>query len=232
VEERPTVLVIEDDPDSREILSVSMKNESWNLAFAGSGEEGLARLGRKGAGCVILDLALPGMDGLHVLREMRARDAWRLIPVIIASARGEDSDVIAALELGADDYVIKPYSAKVLAARVRAAMRRRAEGSREKAARSWRHESLSLDDERHAAFLGERELYLLPTEFALLRHFISHPDIVFTRSSLIAAIKGPDYPATDRSVDVQILGLRRKLGEAGPMIETVRGIGYKLGTGK
>ena len=151
----------------------------------------------------------------------------------MCTARGEEPDVVAGLELGADDYVVKPYSPRVLAARIRAALRRKenadpasAPEPREKT--FWQHGPLSLDVERHTCFLGETPLELLATEFAILAQFMSHPDIVFSRQKLITAVRGADYPVTDRSVDVQILGLRKKLMSAGDMIETIRGVGYRF----
>jgi len=225
-----TVLVIEDDPEIRELLSFATERENWGLVMAGSAEEGLEFLARGRVDCILLDATLPGIDGFRAIKKIRESENGRLAPIIMATARGEESDIVTALELGADDYVVKPYSPKVLVARVRAALRRAEEarsGAGEKDA-ALRLGDLSLDPERHEAFRGGQALDLSPTEFALLQHFLSNPDIVFTRDRLIAATKGPDYPATDRSVDVQVLGLRRKLAESGTMIETVRGIGYRL----
>jgi len=227
---KATVLAIEDDPEIRELLSAAMSRESWKLVQAASGEEGLEYLKNQKADCVLLDIMLPGIDGLRLIRKIRETEGCRSVPVIMTTARGEESDIVAGLELGADDYVVKPYSPKVLVARVRAALRRREEADSDAGpkARVWQHGGLRLDADRHEAFLDGARLELLPTEFALLQHFVSHPDIVFTRGQLIAAIKGPDYPVTDRSIDVQILGLRKKTAEAGAMVETVRGIGYRF----
>jgi two-component system phosphate regulon response regulator PhoB len=147
----------------------------------------------------------------------------------MCTARGEEADVVAGLELGADDYVVKPYSPRVLAARIRAGLRRKEnQGAADKT--FWQYGQLSLDVDRHEAFLGETQLELFATEFAILAQFMSHPDIVFSRQKLITAIRGADYPVTDRSVDVQIMGLRKKLGEAGSMFETIRGVGYRFKT--
>ncbi|MDR3146520.1 MAG: response regulator transcription factor [Treponema sp.] len=223
------ILIIEDDPDIQEMLSFAMHKEGWKLIMAKSGEEGLALLKKEGAACVILDIMLPGMDGFKVLKKLKMDEASRSVPVIMTTARGEESDIVAGLELGADDYVVKPYSPKVLIARIRAALRRLeepAESPTEKT--SWTQGKLRLDAERHEAWCGERQMDLSATEFALLQHFLSHPDRVFSRNHIIAAIRGPDYPVTDRSVDVQILALRKKLGEAGDMIETIRGVGYRF----
>ena len=150
--------------------------------------------------------------------------------MLMTTARGEEADIVTGLELGADDYVVKPYSPKVLIARIRAALRRQEESGSGVKTRAWQEGKLRLDADRHTASYDEKPLDLYATEFSLLQHFLSHPDLVFTRSQIISAIKGEDYPVTDRSVDVQILGLRKKLGEAGEMIETIRGVGYRLRT--
>jgi len=234
MESRATVLIIEDDPEIQELLAFAMARENWKLVQAKSGEEGLGYLKKHRVDCILLDVMLPGIDGFRVIKKIREDDNGQGVPVIMATARGEESDIIAGLELGADDYVVKPYSPKVLVARIRAGLRRQedaalsADAGPERKAKVWRQGKISLDADRHEVFCGETPLDLLPTEFALLQHFLSNPEIVFTRGQLIAAIKGPDYPVTDRSIDVQILGLRKKLTDAGGMIETVRGIGYRF----
>jgi two-component system phosphate regulon response regulator PhoB len=167
------------------------------------------------------------MDGFKVLKKIRADESLRGLPIIMCTARGEETDVVTGLELGADDYVVKPYSPRVLAARIRAGLRHKETAACEKE-KILRAGNLVLDVERHTCCLGETPLDFSATEFAILTQFMSNPDIVFTRQKLINAIRGPDYPVTDRSVDVQILGLRKKLGEAGEMIETIRGVGYRF----
>ncbi|MDR3115272.1 MAG: response regulator transcription factor [Treponema sp.] len=228
------ILIIEDDPDIQDMLSRAMQKEGWKLLMASSGEEGLRALEQEPAACIILDIMLPGMDGFTLLKKLKMDARLRSIPVIMTTARGEEADIVVGLELGADDYVVKPYSPKVLIARIRAALRRLEEPAEEPGEKTlWRQGKLRLDAARHEAHYGETLLDLSATEFALLQHFLSHPDRVFSRNRLISAIRGPDYPVTDRSVDVQILGLRKKLGEAGDMIETIRGVGYRFkGTGK
>jgi len=234
MEPRPTVLIIEDDPEIQELLSFAMARENWKLVQAKSGEEGLDFLGKHRVDCILLDIMLPGMDGFRVIKKIRETANGQGVPVIMATARGEESDIITGLELGADDYVVKPYSPKVLVARIRVGLRRAEESPAgavaERRANVWQQGGLRLDADRHEVSFDGAPLDLLPTEFALLRHLVSHPDIVFTRGQLISAIKGPDYPVTDRAVDVQILGLRKKLPDSGAMIETVRGIGYRFRT--
>jgi two-component system phosphate regulon response regulator PhoB len=225
---KAVILIIEDDPEIQELLSHSMSREGWKLLQAKNGEDGLKLLKSKKVNCILLDIMLPGMDGLKVLKKIKEIEQCANVPVIMTTAKSEESDIITGLELGADDYVVKPYSPKVLIARIRAGLRRQEEGSSSACATAWQQGPLKLDAARHLAFDGDKQLDLFATEFALLKHFLSNPDIVFSRNQIIAAIRGPDYPVTDRSVDVQILGLRKKLGEAGDMIETVRGVGYRL----
>jgi two-component system phosphate regulon response regulator PhoB len=223
------ILIIEDDPEIQEMLNYSFAQEGWKLSQAKTGEEGLEYLSKEGADCIILDIMLPGMDGFKTLKKIRANENYRSLPIIMCSARGEEADIVTGLELGADDYVVKPYSPRVLAARIRAGLRRKETAPSGKKS-FYRHGMLSLDVEKHTAFLGDEPLELFATEFAILAQFMGHPDIVFSRQRIINAIRGPDYPVTNRSVDVQILGLRKKLKEAGEMIETIRGVGYRFKT--
>ncbi|MDR1506531.1 MAG: response regulator transcription factor [Treponema sp.] len=226
---RAAILIIEDDPEIQEMLSLAFSGEGWKLRQAVTGEEGIAMLEKHGADCIILDIMLPGMDGLRTLKKIKAEGRWKTVPVILATAKGEEPDIVAGLELGADDYVVKPYSPRVLVARIRAALRRVEESGGEGAEKKfWQSGSLTVDVLRYEVFREGSPLDLSATEFAMLLHFISHPDIVFSRNQIIAAVHGPDYPVTDRSVDVQVLALRKKLGAAGEMIETIRGVGYRF----
>jgi len=225
---KEAILIIEDDPDIQELLSLSMSREGWKILQAKTGEEGLKILKSKKVNCILLDIMLPGMDGLKVLKKIKEIEECANVPVIMTTAKGEEADIVSGLELGADDYVVKPYSPKVLIARIRAGLRRQEESGSSAAVTILQQGEIKLDAARHTAFCGDRQLDLFATEFSLLKHFLSHPDIVFSRNQIISAIRGPDYPVTDRSVDVQILGLRKKLGKAGDMIETIRGVGYRL----
>ncbi|MDR2730059.1 MAG: response regulator transcription factor [Treponema sp.] len=225
------ILIIEDDPEIQEMLKFAFERENWKLIQVSTGEEGIKALNGKGADCVVLDIMLPGMDGLKSLKKIRDDKNFRTLPVIMCTARGEEADIISGLELGADDYVVKPYSPRVLAARIRAGLRRKEVSQGEDSQkRFFTQGKLSLDIDRHTAMLDKTALDLFPTEFAILAQFMSHPDIVFSRQKLISAIRGDDYPVTDRSIDVQIMGLRKKLAEAGDMVETIRGIGYRFKT--
>ena len=236
------ILIIEDDPEIQEMLKYAFIQEGWKLIHAMTGEEGLEELHREGADCIILDIMLPGIDGFKILKKIRENGNFKTTPLIMCTARRDEADIVTGLELGADDYVVKPYSPRVLAARIRAALRRKENTASEDGSSPgsspgtshgktfFQHGNLSIDTERHTAFLGETPLNLFATEFSILAHFMSHPDIVFPRQKLITAIRGADYPVTDRSVDVQIMSLRKKLGSCCEMIETVRGVGYRFRT--
>jgi len=225
---KAVILIIEDDPEIQELLSHSLSKEGWKLIQVKTGEEGLKILKSKNVNCILLDIMLPGIDGLNILKKIKNIEQCRNVPVIMTTAKGEEADIVAGLELGADDYVVKPYSPKVLVARIRAGLRRQEESGVKKTDTVWQQGEIKLDAARHIVFCGDKQLDLFATEFALLKHFLSNPEIVFSRNQIIEAIRGPDYPVTDRSVDVQILGLRKKLGKAGDMIETIRGVGYRL----
>jgi len=225
---KAVILIVEDDIEIQELLSLSLTKEGWKLIQVKTGEEGLKILKSKKVNCILLDIMLPGADGLNILKKIKDIEQCRNIPVIMTTAKGEEADIVAGLELGADDYVVKPYSPKVLVARIRAGLRRQEESAVKKTDTVWQQGELKLDAARYTAYCGDKQLDLFATEFAILKHFLSHPDIVFSRNQIIAAVRGPDYPVTDRSVDVQILGLRKKLGKAGDMIETIRGVGYRF----
>lgn len=230
---KATVLLVEDDPEIRELLQFSLSKEGWSVLCAEDGERGLELAESADPDCIVLDLMLPGMDGFEVLRRLKASRARkgsdRMPPVIVATARGEDSDVIAGLELGALDYVVKPFSTKVLAARIRSLLRRSSEGETEAGSpRILRFRELSLDPGRHRAWVGDDAAELTATEFSLLAFLMGNPGRVYSRSAIIDAVRGKDYPSTDRSVDVQVLSLRRKLGPAGRLVKTVRGVGYSF----
>lgn len=225
---KATILIIEDDPDIRELLAFSLSKEGWTIVMAPDGEEGLAALPTAKPDCVVLDIMLPGIDGLEILRTLKADPERKALPVIMTTAKGEESDVVTGLELGAEDYVVKPYSPKVLVARIRAALRRSAGRPVPRTEAVLSRGAIRLDPARHEVRVDERKVDLSATEFAILDFLLRNHGWVFSRGQIIDAVKGKDYPVTDRAVDVQILSLRRKLGEAGDEIETVRGVGYRL----
>ncbi|MDD2237955.1 MAG: winged helix-turn-helix domain-containing protein, partial [Kiritimatiellae bacterium] len=176
---------------------------------------------------VVLDLMLPGMDGLEVCRRVKQDVAVRHIPLVMASAKGEESDVVVGLELGADDYLTKPFSPKVLVARIKTVLRRKAREVLNEECVLVREE-LTLDPVRMLVKVSDVSVDLTATEYRVLHFLARRPGWVFTRQQIVDSVKGEDYPVTERSVDVQLVGLRKKLGSAADMIETVRGIGYRF----
>jgi len=225
------LLVIEDEEDILELLTYNLKREGYEVQGAASGEDGLEKARRKRPDLILLDLMLPGLDGLAVCRALKSGPDTRDIPIIMVSAKGEEADVVVGLELGADDYVTKPFSPRLLLARIRAVLRRRGRpqegvGAEIKGVIS-RH-GLTLHPGRREAALNGQPVALTVTEFDLLYYLAGRPGWVSTRQQIIDAVRGPEYTVTDRTVDVQIAGLRRKLGAGGELIETVRGVGYRF----
>jgi two-component system phosphate regulon response regulator PhoB len=227
---KATILVIEDDPDIRELVSYNLGKEGYTVVGAETGERGLTLLGTVNPDLILLDIMLPGTDGLEVLRTLKRSASTERIPVIMTTAKSEDSDIVSGLELGADDYVTKPFSPKVLIARVRAVLRRVAEkaGPKTAATEPVSIGGIRIDSVRHEVACDGALVDLSATEFAILDHLMRNPGWVFSRNQIIDAVKGKDYPVTERSVDVQILGLRKKLGGHGERIQTVRGVGYRF----
>ncbi len=227
---KATILVIEDDQDIRELLAYTLGKDGYEVIQAPSGEAGLKAVKDRTPGLIVLDVLLPGIDGLEVLRKVKRDQRLRAIPVIMASARGEEADIVSGLELGADDYVTKPFSPRVLVARVRTALRRAAEAGAPQAPEpaTLSIGDLSLDSDRHELKVNGRLIDLSATEFAILERLARAPGRVFTRAQIIDAVRGRDYPVTDRSVDVQVLSIRKKLGDNADLIETVRGVGYRF----
>jgi len=221
------ILIVEDEPDIVEILQYNLEKEGFTVSIAKSGEDALAKTRSLLPNLILLDLMLPGIDGFDVCRLLKNEQKISSIPVIMVTAKGEESDIITGLELGADDYITKPFSPRVLLARIRNVLRRYASPRKQETAPK-NIGSLFIDPVRIQVKVDGQPVSLTASEFHILNFFTNHPGWVFTRSRIIDAIKGDDYPVTDRSVDVQIVGLRKKLGRAGKMIETVRGIGYRL----
>ena len=222
-----TLLIVEDEADIRELLRYNLEREGYKVQACGSAEEAKISLARTIPDLILLDLMLPGTDGYALCRAVRADERTAKVPVIMVTARDEDADVVAGLEVGADDYVTKPFSARVLSARVRAVLRRAAvepDDEKDVLVRG----PIMIDRTHHAVKLDGIPLVLTLTEFKMLDLFMKRPGVVFSRYQIVDAVHGEDYPVTDRSVDVQIVGLRRKLGQLGELIETVRGVGYRM----
>jgi len=224
---REKLLVVDDEEDILELLRYNLEREGYSVVTAQSGEEAVELAGIVSPDLILLDLMLPGINGLDVCRILSRGENTALIPIIILTARAEEADIVAGLELGADDYISKPFSPRVVTARVRSVLRR-GRRTRGDDSRVLEAGDIRIDVERHMVRVDGADVDLTATEFGVLLFLTRHRGWVFTRDQIIDAVKGTDYPVTDRSVDVQVVGLRRKLGVAGTMIETVRGVGYRL----
>jgi two-component system phosphate regulon response regulator PhoB len=229
-----TILVIDDEKDIVELISYNLQKNGWQVLGAETGEAGLALARDKQPDLIVLDLMLPGIDGLEVCRRLRQDDLTTTIPIIMVTAKDSETDVVVGLEFGADDYIAKPFSPRVLIARVKACLRRQqregdADDSRGDAT-IIRRDRLTIDPGRHEVRLEDQIVVLTITEFRILSLLAKHPGRVFTRSQIIDGIHDDLYAVTDRAVDVQIVGLRRKLGDYSThsYIETIRGVGYRF----
>lgn len=222
------VLIVEDEEDIAELLEYNLARAGYSPSIVYTGEDGLNESRQSGPDLILLDLMLPGLSGLEVCRKLKVDPATAGIPVIMLTAKGEEEDIIAGFDAGADDYVTKPFRPKVLLARVQAVLRR---GAAQRAGENdtLMVENISIHPRRHEVTVDNNPVDLTRTEFRILHFLASRPGWVFTRTQIVRSVHGDDYPVTGRSVDVQVAALRRKLGEAGNLILTVRGIGYKVG---
>lgn len=224
---RENILVVEDEDDIAELIRYNLEKESYAVTVASSGEKGVDAAKRSKPDLVLLDLMLPGMSGLEVCRSLKVDRTTADIPIIMVTARGEESDIVTGLELGAEDYVTKPFGIKVLLARVRAVLRR-GEAKVPGVDEPLRLHDVEIHPGRHEVRAGGEEVTLTNTEFRILHFLARRPGWVFTRYQIVDGIRGENYPVTERAVDVQIVALRRKLGGFGGLIETVRGVGYRF----
>ncbi|MDH4120789.1 MAG: response regulator transcription factor [Deltaproteobacteria bacterium] len=222
-----TILLVEDEDDLVELMEYNLTREGFRVEKAGNGEKALEKARAFPPDLILLDLMLPGMDGLEVCRRLRADPATRGVPIVMVTAKGEEADVVAGLEVGADDYIPKPFSHRVLTARVRAVLRRKDTPMPEES-EPLEVAGIRIHPGRREVTVAGRPVELTQTEFDVLHLLARRPGWVFSRGKIVDGIRGQGYPVTDRSVDVQIVGLRRKLEAAGDLIETVRGVGYRF----
>ncbi len=220
------ILMVEDDENIQELVAYNLRKAGWMVEAAGNGEEGLEMALKQTPDIILLDLMLPGMDGLEVCRRIKAKNPE--IPIIMLTAKGEETDIIVGLEMGADDYIVKPFSPKVLIARVKAVLRRGEMVEEIDSGKVIVRGELSIHPQKHQVMINDKKIDLTDTEYRLIRYLSERPGWVFTRNQIIDAVRGEDAVVTDRAVDVQIVGLRKKLGSAGALIETVRGVGYRF----
>jgi DNA-binding response OmpR family regulator len=223
---KPTILVVDDEEDIRELVTLNLRREGYGVVTCETGEQALKQVSTKMPDAIILDLMLPGIDGLEVCRRLKADPKTCQVVIVMLTAKGEEVDIVTGLELGADDYVTKPFSGKVLVARVRRLLRKHREVDDERAAVHI-HE-LTIDPARHEVLVGDEAVALTLTEFNILHTLARRPGRVFTRYQIVDSIHGSDYLVTDRAVDVQIVSLRKKLGPCAKYVDTVRGVGYRF----
>lgn len=221
------ILVVDDEEDILEVVRFNLSREGYEVFCSTSGEETLKIARSEHPDLIVLDLMLPGIDGLDAAKILKNDSNTRDIPIIMLTAKGEEADIVTGLELGADDYITKPFSPRILVARVRAVLRRKAEEPSDKSSVIKIH-NLTVDPGRRDVLVEGKQVNLTYTEFGILNCLARRPGWVFTRFQIMDAVRGDDYFVTDRTVDVQIVGLRKKLGPAGKFIETVRGVGYRF----
>ena len=224
---KKNIFVVEDEEDILELLRFHLSREGFTVTTAASGEEAVKSVSRKIPDLILLDLMLPGLDGLEDCRALKKDSKTSGIPIVMVTAKGEESDLVAGLELGADDSLTKPFSMKVLIARVRAVLRRRRDPPADKNAPIRIHE-IEINPGRHEVLIKGKPVEMTFSELRILHLLASRPGWVMTREQIVDAVRGEDYAVTDRAVDVQIVGIRRKLGARADCIETVRGVGYRF----
>ncbi|HET6883832.1 MAG TPA: response regulator [Pirellulales bacterium] len=220
------ILVVDDEEDLLELINYNLSKEGYRVTCVGSGEEAMREARANPPDLIVLDLLLPSVDGLEVCKLLKNDSRTKHVPIVMLTAKGEEADMVTGLELGADDYITKPFSPRVLIARVRAVLRRKNETPSPDATIQVRE--LVIHPGRHEVLAAGKPLTLTLTEFRLLHFLAQRPGWAFSRNQIVDAVKGDDYPVTERSVDVQVAGLRKKLGSFGEYIETVRGVGYRF----
>ena len=224
---RERILVVDDEEDILDLLQYNLSKNGYQVTCVMTGEDALKSAKKDQPDLIVLDLMLPGIDGLEICKILKNDTSTRHIPIMMLTAKGEEADVVTGLELGADDYVAKPFSPRILLARVRAVLRRTS-GETTPEEETLTVRELVIHPGRHEVLVQGMAVELTFTEFQVLYSLARRPGWVFTRNQIIDAVRGDDYPVTDRSVDVQIVGLRKKLGPCGDYIETVRGVGYRF----
>ncbi len=221
------ILVVDDEEDILELVRFNLDREGYQVICATSGENALKIAKEDFPNLIVLDLMLPGIDGLECTKLLKNDPDTMDIPIVMLTAKGEEADIVTGLELGADDYITKPFSPRILVARVRAVLRRKVKEPAEVSSVLRIHD-IVIHPGRRELLIDNNSVPLTFTEFGILIYLARRPGWVFTRAQIVDAVRGDDYFVTDRSVDVQIVGLRKKLGPAGQYIETVRGVGYRF----
>ncbi|MFA5293325.1 MAG: response regulator [Phycisphaerae bacterium] len=223
---KENILIVDDEEDVLELVRYNLDKNGYKVETATTGEDALRKARVKMPDLMILDLMLPGIDGLEVCKKLKSDAKTQNIPIIMLTAKGEESDIVTGLELGADDYLTKPFSPKVLVARIRRILHRNVARDLEKS--PVKIHDLTIDPARRQVLIKNKLVDLTFTEFNILYALAKRPGLVFTRYQIVDMLHGDDYLVTDRAVDVQIVGLRKKLGPCSEYIETVRGVGYRF----
>ena len=221
------ILIVEDDEDILELIKYNLTKDGYKISFEMSGEGALSFLSSKTPDLILLDIMLPEIDGLEICRTIKADSNLKAIPIIMLTAKGEESDIVSGLEMGADDYITKPFSPKVLIARIKTVLRRKSKADVDENSLI-RINDLKIDPGKHEVLLCGQPVEMTYSEFKILHFLAKRPGWVFTRYQIVDAVRGEEYPVTERAVDVQIVGLRKKLMAYGYLVETVRGVGYRF----
>jgi len=224
----PRILVVDDENDIRELVSYNLTRNGYHVVEAATGEDALREARMLPPDLIVLDLMLPGVDGLEVCKRLKNDKKTAHVPVLMLTARGEEADVVVGLELGADDYITKPFSPRVLLARIKAVLRRGAGEGDDRRDSVIVRGPVSIEQTRHEVLVHGKPIEITALEMRILAMLARSPGRVFTRLQIVESTQGSGVGVTDRSVDVHIVSLRRKLGEAANLIETVRGVGYRF----
>ena len=221
------ILIIEDEPDINELLTISLLENNYTVSKAFDGEKGLNIARELSPDLILLDLMLPGISGLDVCKLLKSEQETSFIKIIILTALSQEHDIVKGLELGADDYITKPFSMMVLNARIKSVLRRNLR-EKNQFVETINIDNIQITPKTRTVKIDKEIIDLTFTEFQILLLLSTHPGWVFTRYQIINKIRGDNYPVTDRSIDFQIVGLRKKMGPKGQLIETIRSVGYRF----
>lgn len=222
------IVLIEDEADIQEVLEYNLTREGYRVLSSRNGDDGLGLVRRENPDLVLLDLMLPGLDGIEVCRSLKSDSATSSIPIIMVTAKGEESDIVLGLGVGADDYIAKPFSTKEMLARVKAVLRRGPVRTDKRTEEQIRCQGLTIDSLRHEVRLDDKPVAFTATEFRLLHFLASHPGRVFSRDQLLNRVIGHGAIVIDRNIDVHIRSIRKKIGDYREWVEAVRGVGYRF----
>jgi two-component system alkaline phosphatase synthesis response regulator PhoP len=229
---KKSILIVEDDQDIQQLVGYNLIKSGFQVEYADSGEEALDMIKHQHPDLILLDIMLPQMDGIEVCKFLHSDNQTAEIPIIMLTAKGEESDIVGGLDLGADDYITKPFSPKILLSRIKAVLRRKVKEETApvvpERGEVIKTENIIINPGRYEVTVEDQQINLTPTEFGILKLLAKRPGWVFSRQQIIDEVRGYDYMITPRAIDVQVFSLRKKMGDAGKKIETVRGIGYRF----